>query len=203
MAPTTILVPLNGFDHSILSTQILPVLCRLFLPEQCRFILLHVTEEPDVPGRVEPHYIPLEQPIGSTLTYRTFVPEHEYDAQLEEFAVYQSQVEEAKRHEIEDALHDIAHELQGYDVRVVARFGDASEEIIRFVEQEPVDLVAMATHARVGIPQMVLGSVAMNVLRHIHVPILLLRSVALDDEVETSQVEMTKQELITAGAEVS
>jgi nucleotide-binding universal stress UspA family protein len=42
-----------------------------------------------------------------------------------------------------------------------------------------IDLVAMATHARAGISRMVLGSVATHVLRHVALPVLLLRPIGL------------------------
>jgi nucleotide-binding universal stress UspA family protein len=172
MSLTKLLVPISGSNFS---RRILPVLCRVFPPQQCELILLRVTEVPHVPGDVQPEFAPLEHIIGSNLIFKTFETQRVRDPKLDEYALYQSQVEEAVQHEIEDELDETAHCLQGYDVSIAVRFGDPAEEIGRFIDEESIDLVAMATHARAGIPQLVLGSVATEVLRHATVPVLLLR----------------------------
>lgn len=40
------------------------------------------------------------------------------------------------------------------------RFGDHAEEIIKYIEFKPVDMVAMTTHWRTGIQKLIFGSVA-------------------------------------------
>jgi nucleotide-binding universal stress UspA family protein len=174
MSPYKILVPING---SALSRQVLPLVCRLFQPEQCTVILMRVAEEPEVHTHPQPEYVPRDQAFGPIFTFRTLEPQREQGAELEEAAIYQSQIEDTVMHEVEDELHDLTDCLKGYNVSVVARFGDPAEEIIRFVEHESIDLVVMATHARSGISRLVLGSVAEAVLRHVTVPVMLLRPV--------------------------
>lgn len=63
-------------------------------------------------------------------------------------------------------------------VRIVGRVrvGYAAEEILRYADEEKVDIILMATHGRSGITRWVLGSVADKVLRVAKVPVLLVRT---------------------------
>ena len=47
-----------------------------------------------------------------------------------------------------------------------------AKTVVKYVEQNAVDLVALSTHGRSGLGRVVLGSVADEILRHIHVPTL-------------------------------
>lgn len=49
--------------------------------------------------------------------------------------------------------------------------------IIKVAEQEGVDLIAMASHGRTGLPHVFYGSVAAGVLHRIDRPLLLIRAV--------------------------
>lgn len=51
----------------------------------------------------------------------------------------------------------------------------AARGILRFLRKEGGDLVAIATHARGGVPRLVLGSVADKVLRATETPLLIVR----------------------------
>jgi nucleotide-binding universal stress UspA family protein len=61
------------------------------------------------------------------------------------------------------------------------RDGDPLEEILDHVAKDLIDLIAMATHVRTGLPRLVMGSVAKHVLRRTAGPMLLLRA-ALPEE---------------------
>ncbi|ACZ62200.1 MULTISPECIES: universal stress protein [Dehalococcoides] len=65
---------------------------------------------------------------------------------------------------------------EGYDVRVLLREGGAAEVILNVAEKEKVDVIAMSTHGRSGAARWLLGSVAERVVRHSHIPIMLIRS---------------------------
>jgi nucleotide-binding universal stress UspA family protein len=62
----------------------------------------------------------------------------------------------------------------GYTVSTHLRLGDPIPEILYFIATQNIDLVAMTTHAREGLSRLILGSVAADILHHIHVPVLLL-----------------------------
>jgi len=56
------------------------------------------------------------------------------------------------------------------------RKGDAAKEILAAAKEKEVDLIAMTTHGRTGVPRWVLGSVAERVLRGAAVPMIVVRA---------------------------
>lgn len=58
--------------------------------------------------------------------------------------------------------------------------GDVDDEILKVIEAESADLVVMTTHGRGGMERMWLGSVADEIIRRAHVPVLLVRATATD-----------------------
>jgi nucleotide-binding universal stress UspA family protein len=61
----------------------------------------------------------------------------------------------------------------GIDIRIAA--GDPAETIIGTAKKEKVDLIAISTHGRSGIPRWVLGSVADKILHESKLPMWLVR----------------------------
>jgi nucleotide-binding universal stress UspA family protein len=61
----------------------------------------------------------------------------------------------------------------------VVRAQSAPDAIAQLAQREHADLIAMATHGRSGLPRLVLGSVAREVVQRAHVPVLLVRPSAL------------------------
>ncbi|MEO0180708.1 MAG: universal stress protein [candidate division WOR-3 bacterium] len=58
----------------------------------------------------------------------------------------------------------------------VLKASDAVAGIGRFCEENPVDLIVMATHGRGGLRRALIGSVAEKVLRNLRVPVLTVRT---------------------------
>lgn len=56
---------------------------------------------------------------------------------------------------------------------VVLDAADVTRAIVDFAHKEKADYIAMATHGRSGLRRLLLGSVAEQVLRHSHVPVVL------------------------------
>lgn len=52
--------------------------------------------------------------------------------------------------------------------------GDPADEILKFVSENQIDLVIMATHGRKGLERVISGSVAENVIRNSPVPVLII-----------------------------
>ncbi len=74
----------------------------------------------------------------------------------------------------EKAVGALADEL-GRDVcqqAVVADAVDVPRAIVEFAHGEKADFIAMATHGRSGLRRLLLGSVAEQVIRHSHVPVV-------------------------------
>lgn len=57
----------------------------------------------------------------------------------------------------------------------VVKRGDAAREIVRFAEQEHIDLIVMATHGRTGLLHILVGSVTEKVVRYSRIPVLTVR----------------------------
>lgn len=71
----------------------------------------------------------------------------------------------------------------------VVRWGIPEQEIVRFAEEEHIDLLVMATHGWTGMHHLLLGSVAEKVVRHSRVPVLTVKpQPVLDDLVKSEDV---------------
>ena len=69
---------------------------------------------------------------------------------------------------------------RGIDAQICVSEGPVVEEIINVAQREQVDLIAMVSHGRTGLPRVFYGSVAAGVLHRIDRPLLLVRT--LDNE---------------------
>ena len=72
------------------------------------------------------------------------------------------------------------------EVRGELVMGYAAEEILRYADENAVDLILMATHGRSGIRRWTMGSVADKVLRASKVPVWLVRA-GIPDEIVYDQ----------------
>ena len=55
------------------------------------------------------------------------------------------------------------------------KFGLPHKEIVKYAEDEEVDLIVIATHGRTGLPHLVMGSVAEKVVRFSTTPVLTVK----------------------------
>jgi len=63
----------------------------------------------------------------------------------------------------------------GIDVESIVLEGDPADELIRYAEENGMDIIVMGTLGRTGIERLLLGSVAGNVVRHSKVPVMVVR----------------------------
>ncbi len=94
----------------------------------------------------------------------------------------------------ESAMRDLAIEYldrvaarvqeKGFPIKAVTVTGRPHEEIVRFAETEPVDIVVICTRGHSGISRWLMGSVADRVARSVNVPVLLVRAQKDRDAVE-------------------
>jgi nucleotide-binding universal stress UspA family protein len=86
-------------------------------------------------------------------------------------------VEQFHDEESEKALAEPRKRLErsGRSFTVEKRVGDPAEEIVRFAEAEGCELIAMGTHGRSALKNLVMGSVATKVLAVSKAPVLLLK----------------------------
>jgi nucleotide-binding universal stress UspA family protein len=151
MKTNKVLVPIDGSDFSL---QVIPHIQQFLNPAQTELVLLHIEPEPEV--------IELE-PGNPEMTF------------------YVDQQEEGLKSNFVDEMlpHIRTLEEAGFHVSTAMRFGEPATQIEEYVDDEGVDLVAMTTHGRTGLPRLLMGSVAEHVLHHVRVPVLLYRTVGV------------------------
>ncbi|HUI69841.1 MAG TPA: universal stress protein, partial [Spirochaetia bacterium] len=66
---------------------------------------------------------------------------------------------------------------KGIEAHVHVLLGPVVATIVDLAAQEKVDLVAIASHGRTGLPAFFYGSVAAGVLHRTHQPLLVVRSI--------------------------
>ena len=66
-------------------------------------------------------------------------------------------------------------EMKGVNVESVLLKGNPSDELIRYAEEEKMDIIIMGTLGKTGLDRFLLGSVAGNLVRHSKVPVMVVR----------------------------
>jgi universal stress protein A len=79
---------------------------------------------------------------------------------------------------VEKALSLIATECRKElaKVQTAVRIGTPPSEIVRFVEEESIQLIVMGTHGWTGFKHLIMGSTAENVVRTARCPVLTVKS---------------------------
>jgi nucleotide-binding universal stress UspA family protein len=65
--------------------------------------------------------------------------------------------------------------IKGINVESVLLEGNPPDELIRYAEDEKMDIVIMGTLGKTGLDRILLGSVAGNLVRHLKVPVMIVR----------------------------
>jgi len=81
---------------------------------------------------------------------------------------------EKQGHEAVNSVKSLG-EIKGINVEPVLLEGNPSEELIRYAEEEKMDIVVMGTLGKTGLNRLLLGSVAENLVRHSKVPVMVVR----------------------------
>jgi universal stress protein A len=117
-----------------------------------RIVLLHVI---DLPYQIQPDTAIVPEPGGAPISVKDYA------------------VSTAEAH-----LTDLAQRLgkDGVHASGVIRIGNPVDEILRYIDDEKVDLVAMSTHGRSGLAHLLMGSVAERVVRSSKAAVLTIRA---------------------------
>ncbi len=117
-----------------------------------RILMLHVI---DLPYQVTPETVIVPEQTGAPISIRDYA------------------VSSAETH-----LQDLAQRLgkDGVSATPFIRVGAPVDEILRFCDDNKVDLVVMGTHGRTGLKHLLLGSVAERVVRSSKAPVLTIRA---------------------------
>jgi nucleotide-binding universal stress UspA family protein len=76
-------------------------------------------------------------------------------------------------HQAVDSIKDLGA-AKGINVESVLLEGHPADELIRYAEENEMDIIVMGTLGRTGIDRLLLGSVAGNVVRHSKVPVMVV-----------------------------
>lgn len=166
MGKRNVLICLDGSEFS---RHVLPHVSRLCEPATDTIILLRVAEPAE-------SMIPLPPKTVSSAWMEPYYTSAR-DIEFAAHPIYASQLEQNERAAIEREMLRDERRLRkaGFRTEVIVRFGNAAGEIASVVEQQAIDMVAMATHGRTGLRSLLMGSVAQQVVRRVNVPVLLVR----------------------------
>ena len=88
----------------------------------------------------------------------------------------QGQALEREVHETGDYLSKMAGSFHPLEVKSQVVVGEhVAEELQSYAHREAIDLIAMASHGRTGLAHILLGSVAMELLKKGETPLMLIR----------------------------
>lgn len=95
----------------------------------------------------------------------------------DEWELTQDEVLDRNRHESEEYLRGLCHEMRSDGCNVsfaVLSLGPAAQRILEDVEAERPDLIVLSSHGRTGLPRVVLGSVAESLARQSPCPVMVV-----------------------------
>jgi nucleotide-binding universal stress UspA family protein len=142
-----------------ISSEILPVIRRVFHPHETKLTLLTVHEP----------FTPIALGTGGAPMM---------DALLSISLLEQNKAEwEARQQQAEERLQAIGQTLRadGYRVNIAILEGEIVPAIADFVNAHNFDILAMATFGREGLDRLLNGSIAESLLRRVTTPMLLIR----------------------------
>jgi len=156
-------------DRSKISEAVLPELKRLLEGSPAEVTLFAVGEPPQATRRRRAG--PSQPtPLGTAGT-GVLGPAPPRYAETRDQAVQRSE------HELLEYLGSLSASVRetGSTVDVATRLGEPEREIIDFAREGGFDLIAMATHGRSGLSELVQGSIAGAVVKSGVAPVLLVR----------------------------
>jgi nucleotide-binding universal stress UspA family protein len=120
------------------------------------------------------------------------------------FAAADAPLPAETRQQLVDDQRELAHEYlleqgrllqeQGISVRAILAAGNTASTLLDICATEQIGMVVMTTHGRTGLARFALGSVADQMVRDSHIPVLLLRSYSSPSSA-TVQVDATLEKL--------
>lgn len=134
------------------------------------------TDGSDAADAAVPHAIELADRYGARLHVLYVADTTEYST-----VTFEDDVVDPLEQEGQEVIDEVAEEATDQHVEAVGAVlkGGAYETILKYVDDEGVDVVVMGTHGRRGLDRALLGSVTERVVRTSDVPVLTVRE---DDE---------------------
>jgi nucleotide-binding universal stress UspA family protein len=90
---------------------------------------------------------------------------------------YWESIQEAFQKHGQQAVNHVKDlgKIKGVNVESVLLEGNPSDELIRYAEENKMDIVIMGTLGKSGIDRFLLGSVTENLLHHSKVPVMVVK----------------------------
>ncbi len=85
------------------------------------------------------------------------------------------EVEKRERADRAQKLDSICPTVEGVRCERHHLEGHPAEEVLRFAEEEGVDLIVVGSHGRTGLSRMLMGSVAEEIVRRAECPVLVVK----------------------------
>ena len=175
-----VMVPLDGSEFS---RAVLPHVRDIAICTGAKVTLLQAIPEPELAAS-EAHWMLTfgglasigEVPVRGASSPGAALPsQQEWSESIRaKLARQMEHATEAAQASLNAAAADLS--AAGVPVETAVRVGQPAEVILDAARFDDVDMIAMTTHGRSGIQRFLLGSVADQVVRHAHVPVLLVRS---------------------------
>ena len=89
-----------------------------------------------------------------------------------------------------DELHQFVQQWLPSQTKVIeaVKIGQPHREIVKYAEEEEIDLIVIATHGRTGLPHLMTGSVAEKVVRYSTKPVLTVKPPRMvEQETQTTE----------------
>ncbi len=168
MTKRKVLIPLDG---SAFSLQIVQVVRTFFDPNDVNLVLFRAAYPPSVAPDVSAHDVFMgAMPLAGSYDAYSRAIDEEYSVAAQERETYRVELLAELREQVERL------QRAGYTAMAQVQFGEPAQQIVDYVTEHNIELVAMTTHGRAGLGRLVLGSVAERVMRSVPVPVLLMRS---------------------------
>lgn len=166
----TVLIPL---DDTEFSTTMLKEISNTLEPSAYKLCLLQVASHPKSTDAL---FLKAVDGWSALVDWIYLIPPKSKETLSKEQLARVAHLEELLSEKLVKRLRAFKHELNaaGFEVELELRFGYAAEQIRTYIDEQDIDLVAMATHARGGVEQILVGSVAKEVLVEGYVPVLML-----------------------------
>lgn len=163
MATNKILIALN---QSEMSQVVIPGVEQLFPAAGNELILYYVTKPPSAAGFGEPDFaagynpLPGDEPVKPTL-----------------HPIYESQQRDSIKAHVRSELSPVTNRLEqaGYEVSTKVGFSNNPvAAILRYIEENPVDCIAMSTRGQVGVTRFFFRNIADRLAEKARIPVLLV-----------------------------
>lgn len=92
--------------------------------------------------------------------------------------VNQLQRESAKqtKTKLEDEIQDVTSRVSGVEIVPASASGTPFEEIMKFQEENSIDLIVIAAHGKTGLLNNLMGSVSDKIVRSARCPVMVIRN---------------------------